>query len=277
MKNVLFILMGLLSLTVAAQNKGRFETHDFGNFKLHVYYTNDALGDASYIIESKNALVTLEQPLFKDNVAEYDAYLLKLGKPVEKRITDYHLGGTGNHDIVMVKGMPEFTKGDVYGGMMKGFSQMFGNAIVPLPSGKITEVDLGTTQTYAGIPFQFIDGASTDFPGASILIGNKVYFSHWTPLKVHVSHLHISSPEAIDAQIKALEQALKTKAVLFIGGHGGASQTDAVKFKISYLKQMKKLLGENKTPETFIEALKNAYPDMPGEDGLGELAKALYR
>ena len=89
--------------------------------------------------------------------------------------------------------------------------------------------------------------------------------------------MHISSPEAIDAQIKALEQALKTKAVLFIGGHGGASQTDAVKFKISYLKQMKKLLGENKTPETFIEALKNAYPDMPGEDGLGELAKALYR
>lgn len=278
MKKTLSILaLSLVAFGASAQEKGRFETHDFDTFKLHVYYTNDAMGDASYIVEGRDALVTLEQPLFKDNVVEYDAYLAKLGKPVEKRIADYHLGGTGNHDIVMVKGMPEFTKGAVYGGMMKGFAQMFGDAIVPLPSGKTTEVNLGTTQTYAGIPFQFINGASTDFPGASILIGSKVYFSHWTPLKAHVSHLHISSPEAIDAQIKELEQALKIKAVLFIGGHGGASQTDAVKFKISYLKQMKKLLGENKTPETFIEALKNAYPGIPGEDGLGELAKALYR
>lgn len=269
--------MSLLSLTAPAQNKGRFEAYDLGDFKLHVYYTNDALGDASYIIEGKDALVTLEQPLFKDNVAEYDAYLERLRKPVEQRIADYHLGGTGSHDIVMVKGMPEFTKGAVYGGMMKGFAQMFGDAIVALPNGKATEVDLGTTQIYAGIPFQFISGASTDFPGASLLIGGKVYFSHWTPLKAHVSHLHISSPAAIDAQINDLEQALKTKATLFIGGHGGASQVDAVKFKIDYLRQMKNLLEKNKTAETFIDALKKAYPNLPGEKGLNELAKALYQ
>ena len=52
--------------------------HDLGHFKLHVYYTNDVLGDASYIVEGKDALVTMEQPLFKDNVAEFDAYLSRL-------------------------------------------------------------------------------------------------------------------------------------------------------------------------------------------------------
>ena len=106
---------------MAQTAKGNFEVYDFSNYKLHVYYTNDALGDASYIIEGKDALVTMEQPLFKDNVAEFDTYLSKLGKPVEKRITNYHVGGTGNHDVVMAQGMPEFTKGEVYGGMMKGF------------------------------------------------------------------------------------------------------------------------------------------------------------
>ena len=30
---------------------------DLGSFKLHVYNTNDALGDASYIIEGKTGLV----------------------------------------------------------------------------------------------------------------------------------------------------------------------------------------------------------------------------
>lgn len=78
MKKVLFILFNLLTITVMAQEKGRFEVHDLGSFKLHVYYTNDALGDASYIIEGGDALVTMEQPLFKDNVAEFDAYLTRL-------------------------------------------------------------------------------------------------------------------------------------------------------------------------------------------------------
>ena len=34
----------------------------------------------------------MEQPLFKDNVAEFDTYLSELGKPVEKRITFYISG-----------------------------------------------------------------------------------------------------------------------------------------------------------------------------------------
>ena len=114
MKKVLFILLNLLTITAMAQTKGSFEVHDLGNYRLHVYYTNDALGDASYIIEGKDALVTMEQPLFKDNVAEFDSYLSELGKPVEKRITDYHVGGTGKHDVVMAEGMPEFTKGEIY-------------------------------------------------------------------------------------------------------------------------------------------------------------------
>lgn len=64
MKKKLFVLVLILvALGASAQNKGRFEMHEFDNFKLHVYYTNDALGDASYIIEGNNALITMEQPL----------------------------------------------------------------------------------------------------------------------------------------------------------------------------------------------------------------------
>lgn len=65
MKKALLILFNLLTITVMAQTKGNFEVHNLGNCKLHVYYTNDALGDASYIIEGKDALVTMEQPLFQ--------------------------------------------------------------------------------------------------------------------------------------------------------------------------------------------------------------------
>ena len=277
MKKVLFILFNLLTVTAMAQTKGRFEVHDLGNCKLHVYYTNDALGDASYIIEGKDALVTMEQPLFKDNVAEFDTYLSNLKKPVEKRITDYHVGGTGNHDVVMAKGMPEFTKGEVYGGMMQGFAQAFGDALTAMPTGKASEVAFGTTQTWAGVTFEFRPGASSDFPGASILIGGKAYYTHWTPAKAHASHLQISSPAAIDAEIAEAENSLASGAELFIGGHGGAARRDAVEFKIAYLKKMKELLAKNGTVQDFVDGMKKAYPGLPGEAGLEDLGKALYK
>lgn len=280
MKNVtlkLVILFNLLTITAMAQTKGRFEVHDLGNFKLHVYYTNDALGDASYIIEGKDALVTMEQPLFKDNVAEFDAYLSKLGKTVETRITDYHVGGTGNHEVVMAEGMPQFTKGEIYGGMMKGFAQAFGDALTDMPTGKASEVAFGTTQTWAGVPFEFRHGATSDFPGASILIGGKAYYTHWTPAKAHVSHLQVSSPAAIDAEIAEAEKSLASGAELFIGGHGGAAKRDAVEFKIDYLKKMKEVLGNNQTAQAFTDDMKKAFPGLPGEAGLEELSKALYK
>lgn len=280
MKNVtlkLFILFNLLTITAMAQTKGRFEVHDLGNFTLHVYYTNDALGDASYIIEGKDALVTMEQPLFKDNVAEFDAYLSKLGKTVETRITDYHVGGTGNHEVVMAEGMLQFTKGEIYGGMMKGFAQVFGEALTDMPTGKASEVAFGTTQTWAGVPFEFRHGATSDFPGASILIGGKAYYTHWTPAKAHVSHLQVSSPAAIDAEITEAEKSLASGAELFIGGHGGAAKRDAVEFKIDYLKKMKEVLGNNQTAQAFMDDMKKAFPGLPGEAGLEELSKALYK
>lgn len=278
MKKIIFAAAcALMAVPATAQEKGRFEVHDFGNFRLHVYYTNDVMADASYIVEGDDALVTMEHPLFKDNVAEFDAYVAGLGKPVETRISDYHIGGTGDNEVVMPEGMPEFSKGEIYGGMMQGFAQAFGDTMTEMPDGQETEVAFGSTQTWAGVPFEFRHGASSDFPGASILIGGKVYYTHWTPSKAHISHLQVSSAEAIDAEIEEAENSLESGAELFIGGHGGAAERDAVEFKISYLKTMKALLEENQTAQSFVQAMKKAYPDLPGEEGLEELGKALYK
>ncbi len=277
MKKALFILFNLLTLTIMAQTKGHFEVYDFDSFRLHVYYTADVMADASYIIEGQDSLVTMEHPLFKDNVAEFNSYVETLGKPVEQIISDYHVGGTGDHSQIMVQGMEQFSKGPVYGGMMKGFEQAWGDAMTALPTGPVTEVPFGSVQTWAGVPFEFRRGASSDFPAASILIGGKAYYTHWTPAKAHVSHLQISFPAAIDAEIQEAENSLASGAELFVGGHGGAAKRDAVEFKISYLRKMKELLEENDTPQAFARELKKAFPGLPGGEGLDELGKALYK
>lgn len=177
----------------------------------------------------------------------------------------------------MAEGMPQFTKGEIYGGMMKGFAQAFGDALTDMPTGKASEVAFGTTLTWAGVPFEFRHGATSDFPGASILIGGKAYYTHWTPAKAHVSHLQVSSPAAIDAEIAEAEKSLASGAELFIGGHGGTAKRDAVKFKIAYLKKMKEVLGNNQTAQAFMDDMKKAFPGLPGKTGLEELSEALYK
>ena len=221
MKKLFLLLLTFIAMAAEAQTKGSFEILDLGSFKLHAYNTNDVLGDASYIIEGSDGLVTLEQPLFKDNVSEFDAYVTSLNKPVRKIVTNYHVGGTGSHDIVMIEGMPDFVQGAVYGGMMQNFAKIFGDAIVSTPTGKAEEVSFGSNQNWCGVTFVFQKGASTDFPAASIIIGDKVYYTHWTPAKSHISHLQVSSLAAIDAEIAEAGKALNSGCKYFIGGHGG--------------------------------------------------------
>lgn len=277
MKKTIAMLLSLLALGASAQEKGRFEVHNYDQFKLHIYYTQDVMDDASFIIEGKEAVVTLEEPLFKDNASEFNAYLGKLNKPIEKRISDYHLGGTGDHPIVMPEGMPKFTSERQYAAMMNGFAKNFGEAIVSLPTGSKEEVKFGSTPHYAGISFAFHKGLSTDFPAASLLIGGKVWYAHWAPTKAHLGRMQIGSNAAIDTKIAFLEEALRSGATLFIGGHGKAASVETVRFQIDYLKKMKSTWSEQKTAAAFVAAMKQAYPDLPGEKDLEDVANVLYQ
>ncbi len=269
--------MSMAAITSNAQPKGRVEVYDFDAFKLHVYYTNDVMSDADYIIEGNESLVILEPPLFRDNVKEFNDYVEKLGKPVERIVLSYHVGETIDDKVVMPEGMPKFIRGPIYGGMMKEFAEAFGDAIVEMPEGDAREVAFGETYTYAGVKFTFRRGATTDFPAASFLIGDAVYYTHWTPAKAHMSHLQLSSSAAVDAEMAETEEELQSGAQLFVGGHGGATNVDAVEFKLAYLRTIKKLLMENKDAASFAAALKAAYPTLPGADGVGALAEALYK
>ena len=109
MKKIIFAMMAA-AMMVSCANKtqqtaqteaevqdslvGAFTSYDLDGFKLHVYNSNDVMGDASYIIEGSDSLVVMEYPLFKVNAAEFTAYIEKLGKPIAIDVTDYHLGGS---------------------------------------------------------------------------------------------------------------------------------------------------------------------------------------
>jgi len=220
--------------------------------------------------------VVMEYPLFKANYAEFMAYIEKLAKPVAVDVTDYHLGGSGKLPLTMPEGMKAFIDGPVYSGMMKQFGEQFGETMVSLPSTEnAVEVPFDQTQKWAGVDFRFEHGAATDFPAASIIIGGQVYYTHDTPLEAHASPLQISSVAAIDAELAELGESLAADAKYYIGAHGGLAEKAQVEFKIAYLTKVKELREANKDAAAFTEALKAAYPELPGD--VDALAQALYK
>lgn len=263
------------AMSTQKETVGQFQALQLDGFKLHVYNSNDVMADASFIIEGNDGLVVMEYPLFKVNAAEFGEYIKGLNKPVVTDITDYHLGGSDQLPIVMPEGMPGFIEGPIYGGMMKGFAEQFGETMVDLPTQKASEVPFGSTQKYAGIDFRFEHGASSDFPGAMIVIGGQVCYTHWAFYGAHMSPLQLGSAAAIDAELAATKAALATGAKYYIGGHGGCVEQPAVEARIQYLETLKQLRAEKKDAASFAEALKVAYPDMPGD--IAPLAEALYK
>ena len=255
---------------------GHFDVRELDGYKLHIYLTEDEMGDASFIIEGADSLVTLEQPLFKVNAQTFDQYLASLEKPVAKRIADFHLGNTGNEEIIMPEGMPEVVKAPAYSGMMNHFAEVYGDAIEPLPTGATVEVPFDSIVTFAGVPFTFYKGAANDFPGADILIGKDAVYSHWAPEKAHINKLYAATMQGVDDRIAELEKILSTGASVFVGGHGAPATADDVKFRIAYLNTIKELRNNNSDAESFSAALIETYPDLPGKDGVKELAEALY-
>ena len=263
------------AMSTQKETVGQFQALQLDGFKLHVYNSNDVMSDCSFIIEAGDGLVVMEYPLFKVNAAEFGEYIKALNKPVVTDITDYHLGGSDQLPIVMPEGMPGFIEGPIYGGMMKGFAEQFGETMVDLPTQKASEVAFGSTQQYAGVDFRFEHGASSDFPGAMIVIGGQVCYTHWAFYGAHMSPLQLGSAAAIDAELAATRAALATGAKYYIGGHGGLVEQPAVEARIQYLETLKRLRAEKKDTTSFAEALKAAYPDMPGD--IAPLAEALYK
>lgn len=280
--NKIILMLGGIIMAISINAQSKFEVKDFGGLKLHTYVTADPLGDMSYIIEGEKSLVVLEPAAFFDNIKEFGEYVKTLNKPVEKVIANYHAAGFSAFDhskLVMIEGMPEFVKGDIYSGMMSNFAAGFGDKMDISEFVPTTIVGKNAKENWAGVEFKFYPGASSDFPAASILIGVKVYYMHFTPVaNMHMGALQLTSREAVNAQLSVLEQAKASGATTFIGGHGIATaDISAVNFQIEYLKKVIETRSQIKTGDEFVLVMQMTYPGIAGEDNLTVVAANLYK
>ncbi len=279
MKKIILSAATLFSVAVASAQQGTVNDYNFGDFKVHIYTSAEAMHDVSILVEGENGLVVLEPQSFYKSIEDFNAYAEKLGKPIEKIVANYHAGGLAECDlkkVVMVEPMVEFMKSDMAQGMMNKFAGAFQGAM-DTRSVKIKKtIPAVGTQKWAGVEFDFVSGASSDFPASSVNIGDKVYYTHFAPNKAHLSPLQLNSREAVDATIADLIQAKESGCELFVGSHGGVASMDDVEFLISYLERVKVLLAECEDSDTFGQRLISGYPHLEGYLNVRGVAQNLY-
>lgn len=105
---------------------------------------------------------------------------------------------------------------------------------------------------------------------------STTYYTHFAPVKAHLSPMQISSPESVDALLAELYKIKESGAIYVFGSHGEAASQEDVAFQIEYLEKIKSLTSECKSSDIFGQRLMVAYTSLPGVENIKAIAKALY-
>lgn len=267
------------SLSAQSKVDERTTIYDLEKSRLHVYQSGDAMGDVSFIIEGNKELVILEQPLFWDNINEFNSYVESLNKPISKVVANFHSLGLADYKpsvVVMPKAMIEFGQSAVAQGMVASFKDRYGESADLRPHKKAKPFSVPSLQQWAGVDMEFFAAPKCDFPAANILIDNKAYYMHFSPTISHIAPMRVSSPESIDMILEELYEVAKSRAEYIFGSHGPAATQKEVSFQIEYLEKIKSLLATTSSSDLLAQRLIVAYPTLPGIESVKAIAKSLY-
>ena len=252
---------------------GSVTVYDFGDSKLHVYASGDALGDVAYIVEGQDALVGIELPSFTDGLNAWQDYVSSLNKPMDDIfLCDHVTGGSyvADMNVMGTQGAKDsIAAGSTYA-TTEGLYETFGDDFHGGPDMAYINKVVSGTVTVAGIDFNLIDhGETYDLEIPSM---NAVY----THMLGKTSHSILTSTAHMDSMLETLKGYQSAGYDMILTAHSGVEGQDAVTEKISYVEKAKELAENNDNADSFMAAMKEAFPDYTGENYLEMSAGYLF-
>lgn len=282
MKKTALTILCLIILTTNAFAGGSFTKDSMNDFTLHTYLSDDPMGDVSFLIETKNALVVLEPQAFTKNIEEFTAYTDTLNKPVEMVLVSFHAGGlsiyTQQKKTTTIP-MDGFMKSEHGKGMLAYFDEAFKGAMDTKTVDFDSVIAPNATVIVDGVTYQFMPTDIPGMPGSQIAINNTVLFQHFAPAaNTHASPFHVKSKETIEGALIESRKAQEGNYALIIGSHcpGKGTQAD-IDFQITYFETLKKIVAKADNAETMIAEMNAAYPTIQGEKNLQAIAARIYQ
>lgn len=253
---------------------GSVTVYHYGDVNLHVYNSEDTLGDVAYIVEGKDALVGIELPSFTAGLDAWKGYVQSLGKPMNDIFLDAHVTGASYVSGMNIYGTQAAKDAIASGSTLAttaGLYQTFGSdfhggedmaQINTVVSGKVT---------VGGIEFNVIDRGDTyDLEIPSI----NVVYTHMLGKTVHSI---MPSTAAMDAMLDTLHDYQNKGYAMVLSGHSTPEGQDAVSEKIAYVQKAKELAASCTTADEFKTAMKEAFPNYAGDNYLEMTAGYLFQ
>jgi len=150
------------------------------------------------------------------------------------------------------------------------------NNFKPSGEGVPTEVKAGGNVSKGGMKFIFTEGTETIDYQAALIIGGKIYYSRYAPVREHLSADRLNSREAVNAEFEAAQKAFSKKCLYYLGQYGDYSNQAAQGFVLNYLRDVKKNMEKCSSAEEFVKAMSKAYPKLKGEENLTAVAAKLF-
>lgn len=242
--------------------KGSFSVMNFGEINLHVYYTNDMMNDYVLLLEKEGKAIMIESPAFWDNFDELRTYLSDNNLKVDAILPSYHpLGASfiqtndlADMDVYFTQHVLDYwEKG--FGALMKaGIPQAFGDKIdasfykptVMLKEGKteVAGIKMILTKTY--------DGFDIEIPEM-----NAVYVH----ILGHDTHSEIFGMQHLKSSITNFKSYIKKGYTTFLSSHYAPETKANMETKLTYLKEMKKIVAKSHSAEEFTQNMKAVFPD----------------
>lgn len=251
---------------------GTMRIYERGNETLYAYETKDPIDDQVILVKKGNALVSIEAPLFKDNVEELNDYIksLDISKSyvllVDHVATKDYLPEAKLHST---KEAINALRGGGPKGLFDGFVKAFGDKIQNDLRDDYEEVSSGID--FDGIHLTVLPkGEEFDVVIPSF---NAVY----THMLGHDVHSIIAADSHADAIIGELNGFIKSGYELILTSHYVPENIEDVETKIAYVNNIKTIADGSKSKAEFIDKVKKEYPNYSGLNYLDITANSYFK
>lgn len=250
-------------LTTVKLEKGYISVQNFGDRKIHAFFTDDLMKDWVIVLEKDGRAVLIESPAFTDNFAEFAGYLTDNNIRVEGIIPSYHpLGAALMAEKALADSEVYMTVSTIdywdhgFGAVMKeGIPVAFG--------------DKNIDETFYN-PTIMLEEGETEIAGIRMILTNSydgfdIEIPEFNAVYMHILghdvHSEILSYEHLDSSITHMKRYQSKGYETFLSSHYGPETNDDALTKIAYLKDMRVIAAGSETAEDFITNMKAAYPD----------------
>ncbi len=252
--------------------KGKLYSYKKGDYELLLYSTNDPLNDQVVLFRNKRALISIEVPLFKENVRELNEYIRSLKLDNLYVLLSSHVSPKNYLSEAALYTSECALEALRHGGpktLFEGFLKTFGG-----------EIDKELRDDYHLIGDEIsLDGLEMKIVrhNGDFNVEIPLFKAVYTHMLGHDVHSIVMGLEHADALINELEGFLSGGYELILTSHYQPETREDVETKIAYLKTLKSIATQEKTRDEFIKKVKERYPDYQGLNYLEMSASALFK